>query len=95
MNAGKGDRPRPMSVPPSEYAERWERVFGKREDWARRETPEPPRTLAGFPVVLDADIPKDEIRFVQLKGNRSKPLTTGATYGNADANPSDPTDLDP
>jgi hypothetical protein len=27
--SGKGDKPRPLSVPQEAFAERWERIFGK------------------------------------------------------------------
>jgi hypothetical protein len=36
--SGKGSAPRPISVPDDEYAESWERIFGK--------TQEPERTDA-------------------------------------------------
>lgn len=29
---GKGDRPRPLSVPAETFAERWERTFGKKSE---------------------------------------------------------------
>lgn len=32
--SGKGDTPRPVSVPQETFAERWERTFGKREPQA-------------------------------------------------------------
>lgn len=29
---GKGDKPRPLSISYSEYADRWDKIFGKKDD---------------------------------------------------------------
>jgi len=35
--SGKGDTPRPKSVPPETYAERWERTFGDPREAMRQQ----------------------------------------------------------
>lgn len=35
--SGKGSAPRPISVPEDEYAESWERIFGKKQPEPRKD----------------------------------------------------------
>jgi len=38
--AGKGSKPRPLSVPRKQFDENWERIFGKKSKNTKRKTAE-------------------------------------------------------
>lgn len=60
MSAGKGDAPRPLSVPPATFADRWAQTFGVVDDgivYERKEITQMLRDAAQQASIFKADPP--------------------------------------